>query len=150
MLRWRVINCALLSCFGVALSARDLSSDDLNLLKDPGGWEYLSLSNPDNGIQTKHTCFDGKPHPKQCRGTLHFSVDGSFSQAVYIHGKKVQRHGKYDVDNDQLSFFDESGIRDGPYRITLDPQAKTLTLNSQAVRIELELETEYKKQRAAH
>lgn len=128
--------------------ASALSDDDLKLIQDPGGWEYISLSDPDNGIQTKHTCFDGRPHPQECSGRLVLSADHSFSQTVHVHGAFVQRHGRYEIEGSDLSFFDEFDRRDGPYHLALDANAKTLTLDSQAVRIELQLEKEYKKNMA--
>jgi hypothetical protein len=137
----------LLSACGLALFARTLSQDELKLLEDSGGWEYITISDNDAGIQTTHTCFDGQPHPDQCSGTLTLNADDSFVQQVHIHGQTVARHGKYELDDDQLAFFDEFGTRDGPYHLTLDSQSKRLTLEMPQVRAELELEKEYKKHR---
>jgi hypothetical protein len=136
--------------FAPALSARDsLSQDDLKLLLDPGGWEFITITDSDSGIQTQHTCFDGQPHPQECSGTLTLHPDNTFTQRVHIHGQTVARQGKYELDGSQISFFDEFGNRDGPYRLTLDAHAKRLTLEMPQVRDELVLEKEYKRQRLA-
>lgn len=141
---------ALMCCaavFGLApiVSARQtLGHDELKLLQDAGGWEYITISDADAGIQTKHTCFDGQPHAGECSGTLTLNADNTFLQQVHIHGKSVARHGKYEIDGAQISFFDEFGTKDGPYQITIDMQAKRLTLEMPQVRDELELEKEYK------
>ena len=129
------------------LSARSLSPDELKLLQDPGGWEYITISDNHAGIQTKHTCFDGQPHPDECSGTLTLNADNTFVQQVHIHGQTVARHGKYELDGDQIAFYDEFGTRDGPYRLMLDLLTKRLTLEMPQVRAELELEKEYKKHR---
>ncbi len=141
-----VLNCAVALLTFAALTAAHggLSEDDVNLLQDPGGWEYISLTDSDNGIQTTHTCFDGTPHPQQCSGTLSLTAGKTFVQNVQIHGKSVQRHGNYQLDGNQLSFFDELGTRDGPYTIELDSKAKSLVLKMAQVRIQLELEKEYR------
>jgi hypothetical protein len=136
--------------FAAALSGRDsLSQDDLKLLQDPGGWEFITITDSDSGIQTQHTCFDGQPHPQQCSGTLTLNPDNAFTQQVHIHGQSVARHGKYELDGSQISFYDEFGNRDGPYRLSLDARAKRLTLEMPQVRDELVLEKEYKRQRLA-
>lgn len=140
------IACALLLC-ALGTSGRDLSSDELKLLQDSGGWEYIAISDQDAGIQTQHTCFDGQPHPQECGGTLTLQPDNTFVQQVHIHGQTVARHGTYQIDGSQIAFFDEFGTRDGPYQLTLDAQAKKLTLEMPQVKDELLLEKEYKKQR---
>jgi hypothetical protein len=137
----------LLSTVAFALPARTLSQEELKLLQDAGGWEYITISDQDAGIQTKHTCFDGQPHPSECSGSLTLNPGNTFVQQVHIHGQTVTRHGNYELDDHQIVFYDEFGNRDGPYRLTLDAQAKRLTLEMPQVRDELELEKEYKKQR---
>ena len=129
----------------------DLTDDELKMVQDSGGWEYLAVSDPDNGVQTKHSCFDGQPHPEQCSGNLTFNPDNTFVQKVHIHGETVERHGQYELDGNDLTLIDELGTRDGPY--TLDINLKSKQMNLQItqnagvlVRIELELEKEYKKQ----
>lgn len=135
--------------FAIALGllARQLSQDELKLLQDSGGWEFITISDDHAGIQTQHTCFDGKPHPNECSGTLTLNPDHSFVQQVHIHGQTVARHGKYELDGNQIAFYDEFGARDGPYTLTLDEKSKRLTLEMSQVRDELELEKEYKKHR---
>ncbi len=121
-----------------------LSNEDIKLLQDAGGWEYVKVSDQDAGIQTEHVCFDGQAHPGQCSGKLTLSTDNSFVQEVTIHGKGVDRHGTYQIENDQISFFDEFGTRDGPYAVQLNSDAKLLVLSMPQVRLELELESQYK------
>ena len=130
------------------LPAQDaLTSDQLKMLQDPGGWEYIKISDVDNGIQTQHTCFDGHPHPQQCSGTLTLSADNSFIQKTRIHGQTVQRQGTYQLDGNQLTFFDELGTKDGPYMLNISTQTKRLTMQMLSVRIDLELERQYRKDR---
>lgn len=140
--------CAVLLLWAPIVSARrDLNADELKFLQDPGGWEYITISDQDAGIQTQHTCFDGQPHPSECSGTLTLNPDNTFVQQVHIHGQTDARHGTYKLDGAEIAFFDEFGTRDGPYRFTLDSQAKKLTLEMPQVKDELLLEKEYKKQR---
>lgn len=137
-----LVGCAL------CLSGRDtLNQDELKMLQDPGGWEYVTISDQDAGIQTTHTCFDGQPHPQECGGTLTLNPDNTFVQQVHIHGQTVARHGNYGLDGSEVAFFDEFGNKDGPYQLTIDVQAKRLTLEMPQVRDEFVLEKEYKKQR---
>jgi hypothetical protein len=136
----------LLFAFAACLSARDdLNADQLNMLVDSDGWQYIVLSDADGGIQTTHTCFDGHPHPDVCSGTLTFSEDNTFVANVYVHGKNVPRSGTYKLDGDQLAFFDEFGTRDGPYTIELNVEGKSLIMKMPQVRVVLELEKEYKR-----
>lgn len=121
-----------------------LSNDDLKLLQDPGGWEYVTVSDQDAGIQTQHVCFDGQPHPDQCSGKLILRSDKTFVKQVTIHGQNVDRHGTYEIDDQAISFFDEFGTRDGPYSIELNAEKKWLILSMSQVRIELELTSQYK------
>jgi hypothetical protein len=129
----------------------DLNADELKMLQDRDGWEYITVSDPDNGIQTTHTCFDGQPHPEECSGTLTLNPDNTFVQKVHIHGETVERHGQYELDGKEITLIDELGTRDGPYTLDINLKAKQMSLQiTQAagvlVRIELELEKEYKKQ----
>lgn len=142
-----VLMTALAGCGVVASAGDTLNDDQLKLLQDPGGWEYISISDPDNGIQTKHTCFDGRPHPEECSGTLTLTPGKTFVQNVHVHGGSVQRHGKYELSGDELTLFDELGTADGPYKIEIDTQQKTMVLDMPQVRVELESEKEYKKQK---
>jgi hypothetical protein len=116
----------------------DLSHDQLKMLKDPGGWEYVEIDDSDAGVQTQNTCFDGKPHPDVCSGTLTFSSGGNtFVQKVTVHHQSVSRRGTYEIDGDQLAFFDEFGTRDGPYTVAIDPDKTSLSLRMPQVRMEL-------------
>jgi hypothetical protein len=126
------------------LGARhDLSSQQLKLLQDPGGWEYILISDTDAGIQTQHTCFDGQPHPDECSGSLTLTPQNTFVQQTFIHHQRVARHGTYQLDGTQLSFFDEFGTRDGPYALALDQRKNLLSLDNPPVHIELELHSQY-------
>jgi hypothetical protein len=128
----------------VAAAASALTKDELKLLQDPGGWEYITVSDQDAGIQTEHVCFDGQPHPGQCTGKLTLADDNTFVQQVTVHGQSVDRHGTYQIDGDQISFFDEFGTRDGPYTLQLNSDTKLLVLSMPQVKLELELESQYK------
>jgi hypothetical protein len=130
--------------FLAVAAAAALSQDDIKLLQDPGGWEYVSVSDQDAGIQTEHVCFDGQTHPGQCTGKLTLSSDKTFVQQVTIHGESVDRHGTYEIEDDQISFFDEFDNRDGPYAAQLNSDTKMLILSMPQVRLELELESQYK------
>lgn len=123
----------------------DLGPDQLALLHDSGGWEYLSM-NSQNGFPTQHPCFDGKPHPDTCSGTLTLSGDSSFVQQVSIHHQTVARHGTYELHGNQLTFSDEFGTQDGPYSISVDTQNKMLAMNMPQVNVKLQLRKEYQKQ----
>jgi hypothetical protein len=57
----------------------------------------------------------------------------------------VARHGTYQLDGDQLAFFDEFGTRDGPYTIAIDAEKKSMSMQMPQVHMELELESEYHK-----
>jgi hypothetical protein len=130
------------------LGARDdLNQDQLALLQDSGGWEFIKISIPEGGLQAEHTCFDGKPHPDECSGKLNLAGDGTFVQTVSIGHQDVSRHGTYQLDGDQLTFFDEAGTADGPFKVSLDMDKKTLVLKTTAVRMELQSEKEYRKKK---
>ena len=139
---------ALAFALGLGASAGDkLSSNQLKLLHDPGGWEYIKISNSDSGFQTEHTCFDGIPDPQQCSGVMKFTPHNTFVQKIHIHGQTLQRHGKYQLGGKQLALFDELGTKDGPYTLDLNEQNNHLVLQMPQVRIELELEEQYRKDR---
>ena len=125
-------------------ASNGLSPDQVKLLQDPGGWEYLVISDAGDGVPTVHTCFDGVPHPEQCSGTLAFSANNTFVKNIHLKGGTDQRRGTYQLDGNQISFVDEVGEKDGPYDMQVNLQAKSLTLQSQSLRMELELEKSYK------
>lgn len=127
----------------VVLVSAAWTEDELKMLHDPGGWEYVTVGEPDAGIQTTHTCFDGKPHPEECSGKLILRSDNTFSKQVFIHHQEVSRTGTYKLDSDRVAFFDEFGNQDGPYTIHLDTKSKLLTLDMPQLHIELELESQY-------
>ena len=110
---------------GLLASSASLSDDDRKLLQDTGGWEYVSLSD-------------------ECSGTLTLSSSGRFTQVTKIRGQSVQRGGHYDLNGDQLAFFDEFEHRDGPYTLTLNKDDKTLKMTMAQVTVELMLTSEYK------
>jgi hypothetical protein len=132
----------------------DLNPDQLKMLKDPGGWEYIKMSDADKGVQTQHTCFDGHPHPDECSGTLTLTSSNTFIQSVSIHGQTVERHGTYRLEGNQLTFLDELETPDGPYSVSVDLQAKTMVMQMSpaggSVRSEFQLEREYRKQMREH
>ena len=136
------------------LAGDDLSSDQLKMLTDPGGWEYIKISDVDKGVQTEHPCFDGQPHPNECSGTLTLTSNNTFIQSVRIHGQTVQRHGTYRLAGAQLTLFDELETQDGPYSVSVDLQAKSMVMQMNpaggSVRSEFHLEREYRKQMRAH
>ena len=139
-----VMGCLAFGLAALSVWARDaLTADDLKMLQDPGGWEYIALSDPHNGIQTKHTCFDGRPHPEECSGTLILTHGNTFVQNVHIHGQSVQRHGTYRLEDKKLTFVDEFGTEDGPYNMGLNTQTKHLVLETSQAQVELELESQY-------
>ncbi len=135
---------AMVLCTLVAGGGPEPSESQLQMLHDPSGWEYVTISDTDSGVQTTHTCFDGHPHPEECSGTLSFTSGGTFVQKVHIHGQTVQRHGNYELTGNQLALFDELGTKDGPYTIQIDTRAKSLVLAMPQVHIELELEKQYR------
>lgn len=120
-----------------------VSSDELNLLQDADGWEYTKIDTA-NGFPTDHPCFDGTPHPQECRGTLTLGSDERFVKKIYIQGQPDTRTGRYKVGSSDLTFFDEYDTQDGPYKITIDSREKTLVLELGSERMELMLEKEYR------
>ncbi len=143
MLLFRLAVAAVLSL--TVLSADDLSRDKLSLLRDSGGWEYLSMNDSQNGFPTQHVCFDGNPHPGVCSGLLTFTGSDTFTQTTTIDHQDVSRHGTYKLTGNQLAFFDEFGNQDGPYSIDIDPENKLMSLDAPQVKIRLQLYKEYKK-----
>lgn len=121
-----------------------LTSDELKMFQDPGGWQYITISDTDSGVPTQHTCFDGKPHPQTCSGTLTFTAGMTFVQSTHIHGQTVSRHGTYQLAGNQLTFFDELGTQDGPYALNINTKTKHLVLKLPPLRMELELQSQYK------
>jgi hypothetical protein len=118
------------------------------MFRDPAGWEYLTLSESNNGFQTQAACFD-KAFTGACKGDLLFRSDGSFRQNVSAHGRSMHRGGHYQVQDYDLIFWDEHETKDGPYRVTMNLDQKTMTLETTqagvGVKIELMLESEFKK-----
>ena len=134
-----------LLCFALLSRGRDtLTDDERKMLQDPGGWEYITISDPDSGVQTKHTCFDGKPHRDQCSGTLTLGSDNNFVKKIYIHHLADTRRGTYELDGKQVTFTDELGEKDGPYALQMDAAQKTMILEKQGAKMEMELESEYR------
>ena len=121
----------------LALAASGLNEDDRKMLQDAGGWEYILLSDSQNGFPTQHTCFDGSPHPDECKGKLTLRPDMHFVQTTTIRGQSVSRNGRYELDGDQLAFIDEFENRDGPYTIALNRDAKTLKMTMPQINVEL-------------
>jgi hypothetical protein len=136
----------LLSCSLLMRAGDALPPDQMALLQDAGGWEYITISDSQDGFPTQHTCFDGTPHPNTCSGTLTLTPNNTFVQKTYLHHQSVSRSGTYQLDGNQLSFFDEFGTRDGPYTVAIDTVNKVMTVNMPQVTMKLELYKEYRKQ----
>src|SRR3982751_1952981 len=126
-----------------------VSTDELNLLQDSDGWEYTKIATA-NGFPTDHPCFDGTPHPQECRGTLTLGSDERFVKKIYIKGQPDTRTGRYKINGSDLTFFDEYDTQDGPYKMTLDSREKTLALQLGSQRIDLMLEKEYRSRSKSH
>jgi len=142
-----LVSLCLIAISSAPLSAfDDLTADQAKLLTDAGGWEYTKLSD-NSGVPTDHVCFDGSPHPNECSGSLTLVENGTFVQQVVISGTSVDRHGNWKRDGDQIAFFDEFGTQDGPYTAEINAVTKTMVLSMPQVRMELTLESEYKKQK---
>jgi hypothetical protein len=139
----------LLGAAVLVLRAEDFTADEMKMLRDAGGWEYITISNP-TGFQTKHPCFDGRPHPETCRGTLFFKPDDQFVKNIYVNNLRDQRTGGYQLSDKTVIFLDEFGQKDGPYDAKLDAQNKSLTLDKQGAHMELLLEKEYRRQLEQH
>ncbi|HEX4771252.1 MAG TPA: hypothetical protein VH351_10495 [Bryobacteraceae bacterium] len=129
-----------------------LSSDDMNMLQDAGGWEYLSIADVNNGFKTSHVCFDEQKGKGDCRGTIVFQKDGTFTQDISAEGKNLRRHGTYQITDDGIVFVDELETKDGPYTLAFDHTNSVLTLETvQAgvtIRTRLQLEKEFRKRQA--
>jgi hypothetical protein len=111
----------------VAGTVYGLDEQQTKLFLDPKGWKYVAIFDRHNGIQTTHQCFvEGSPNQGGCRGTLIFSDDGQFTQDVYADGGKLERHGTYTLDGDQLTFKDELGTQDGPYTVVVNADRKSM------------------------
>lgn len=132
----RALSVLALTAFVVSGFA-DLIPQQVKLLEDSGGWDYIKMS--DSGMRTEHPCFNGQPPTEECSGRLILGADGKFTQSVTIHGQVVPRHGTYTLESDQLTLVDELETKDGPYTVEIDTQAKTLVLSTASVRIELTL-----------
>lgn len=128
-----------------------LTSDETAMLQSPEGWEYQTITDPGNGFQTQGTCFT-QDYTGQCRGELIFHTDGTFRQDLSAHGKSEHRGGRYEVKDDQITFWDEHDTQDGPYQISLDLPHKTLHLNAShagvGIDMTLLLKSEFKKRMA--
>lgn len=124
-----------------------LGQEKLALLQDSTGWEYLSMDDSQNGFPTQHTCFDGNEHPDQCTGRLTFARSNRFVQQVSIQHQTVARHGTYELQGNQLAFFDEFGTRDGPYTIDIDTEKKLMSMDMPQIKVRLMLYKEYRRER---
>ena len=136
----------LLSCSLLVRAGDALPPDEMALLQDAAGWEYITISNGQDGFPTQHTCFNGTPHPNTCSGTLTLTPSNTFVQKTYIHHQSVSRSGTYQLNGNQLAFFDEFGTRDGPYTININTLNKVMKMDTPQVTMKLELYTEYRKQ----
>ena len=137
---------SLLFCSFSMTAGDSLPPAQMSLLQDSGGWEYVVINDGQDGFPTQHTCFDGVPHPETCSGTLTLTPNNRFVQKTFIHHQSVARNGTYQLDGNQLVFFDEFGTRDGPYSIDIDILNKTMTMDMPQVKMKLELYREYRKQ----
>jgi hypothetical protein len=140
MVRW-----AAFFIVGVALA---LSPDELKLFQDPGGWEYQTITEANNGFKTEGTCFT-ETYTGRCRGNLFFREDGSFTQVLSGSGRSMHRGGRYELNGNQLTFWDEHDTKDGPYAVTLKPASNMLRIETTqagvVLRMDLMLEREFKK-----
>jgi hypothetical protein len=125
-----------------------LTHDELSMLRDADGWEYISISDPGNGFQTQAACFDSE-RTGACEGTLIFREDNSFTQTISAQGKTMHRGGTYKLDDHNVTFVDEHGTEDGPYSLKIDLDAKTLMVDANragvGVHMELLIEKVFKK-----
>jgi hypothetical protein len=142
----------LLLFFALAsFSARALTPDELALLQDPGGWEYMTITDADNGFETQHVCFDPKA-PGQCSGNLLFRTDNTFKKSMRVHGQTVDRGGSYQVDGNSIVFLDEFNNKDGPFTVHLNKDSRTLVLEAVLAgvhfRMELLQEKEFRRRQA--
>lgn len=118
-----------------------LSTDQLAMLHDPQGWEYMAVFDLNNGMQENHACFVQGAPSDACRGTLKLSKDGTFVQDIYIHGRAVVRHGTYELDGNAITLKDELGTADGPYTLDINPNTESMrmSMNSGGVLIGADL-----------
>lgn len=131
--RWGVLLGILGSCACLALD-----DERLKMLHDAQGWEYVSIFDHDNGMPMQHQCFvEGAAGEGACRGTLIFSNNGNFQQSVTAHGKTLDRHGTYELDDDQLTFEDELGTKDGPYKVEINTDEKTMRFSMRQAGVEI-------------
>jgi hypothetical protein len=152
MFRVRVVG-SILGIFSLSLALHadaHLTDDQLKMLQDPQGWEYIALLDQDNGIPMKHDCFvQNQPGAGGCRGTLVFTTDHQFTQKVFAHGGVLDRHGTYELNGDQITLKDELGTSDGPYQVQLNPDKKSLEISMRQAGVlvgaDLLLESEYQK-----
>jgi hypothetical protein len=56
------VACLVLLWISLPVSSSTLDEDARKMLTDAGRWEYITLSDAQNGFPTVHTCFDGTPH----------------------------------------------------------------------------------------
>jgi hypothetical protein len=122
-----------------ALRATALTPDEMKLLQDSGGWEYMSITDADNGFETHHVCFDPAT-PSTCKGNLLFRPDMTFTMSMQVHGQTVNRAGTYQVDGGDIVFVDEFNNKDGPYTAELNPETKTLVLGMVEAGVHLRME----------
>jgi hypothetical protein len=125
-----------------------LTPEQVDMLEDGGGWEYLTITDANNGFETQHVCFDEKGRG-QCTGKLLLRKDGTFLQTVTGHGKSMDRHGTFAIDGDAITFADEFGTKDGPYTARIDvPSSRLEIATTQAgvtIKVRLMLEREFRK-----
>ena len=109
----------------------------------------MTITDADNGFETQHVCFDPKS-PGTCKGNLLFRKDNTFKKSMKVHGQSIDRGGTYQVDGDNILFWDEFNNKDGPYTAELNPETKTLVLEmvQAGVRFRMELlqEKEFRRQ----
>jgi hypothetical protein len=132
----------------LSLPSATQTHDDLTLLQNSSGWEYLTITDKDNGFPTQHVCFNTQ-ETGTCRGKLVLGRDNKFVQSVSVHGNSLVRHGTYQLTGNQITFLDEFGNKDGPYSWTLNPDAKSLVIETTqagvGIRMNLLLESEFHK-----
>lgn len=140
------------SCLAfTSIVALALSTDETALLQSAGGWEYQTINDPNNGFQTQGTCFT-KAYTGECQGDLIFRTDGTFQQNITAHGRSQHRGGRYEINGDQVTFWDEHNTQDGPYLVALDLKQKTLHITASrgtvGIDMTLLLKSEFKKRMA--
>jgi hypothetical protein len=125
-----------------------LTADETAMVQDPGGWEYLTITDANNGFDTQAVCF-AKEFTGECRGTLLFRTDNTFRQDISAHGRSMHRGGLYEINDDEITFWDEHDTQDGPYSISINSEEKTMHIEAThagvATKMDLMLESEFKK-----